>query len=387
MTASISVAGDRETGEGFEVSGSTFGIEEEFLLADPDSGHPVDRGHAAISALAQVVPHGAIVTREFYPSQIEYASSVFRGGAEAIAELLAFRSALSTWAAARDLLPVSSGTPFLPGEHPRWSGRYERIAFDVAGVASAHQINGLHVHVGVDSRSDGIVASNGLRRWLPVLLALSANSPFWSGEDTGFESWRAIHSRRWTTYGIPPVFDDAAAYDRTVSALSGIGATSDAGTINWNIRLSASHPTVEVRVFDAQLDAASSVALALITRALVASFLAAPRNEDASPDVWDAALWHAARHGMSETVVHPDTGIPIPSDVVLSDLRTRTVPHLDAGDHAIVEEFLAGIRSRGTGSVRQRAAFAEGWGSLRDLYAAVDQPGTAEVTLPGVASG
>src|SRR6185503_4533061 len=95
-----------------------------------------------------------------------------------------------------------------------------------------HQINGLHVHVGVPDRDAGIRALNALRPWMPVLLALSANSPFWRGRDTGYDSWRAIHSQRWTIHGIPPRFRDSADYDDALAALSGIGATSDAGTVN-----------------------------------------------------------------------------------------------------------------------------------------------------------
>ena len=77
-----------------------------------------------------------------------------------------------------------------------------------------------------------------------MLLALSANSPFWHGSDTGFASWRGVHSRRWTTYGIPPWFADPDEYDRAVAALMGVGATSDLGAINWAVRLSSRYPTI-----------------------------------------------------------------------------------------------------------------------------------------------
>ena len=92
------------------------------------------------------------------------------------------------------------------------SERYARIAGDIATITAEHQINGLHVHVGFDDREERVRSLNALRPWLPTLLALSSNSPFWSGHDTGFDSWRAIHSRRLTTYGTPPVFRDAADY-------------------------------------------------------------------------------------------------------------------------------------------------------------------------------
>ena len=147
------------------------------------------------------------------------------------------------------------------------------------------------MHVGFDDRDERVRALLRLRPWLPTLLALSSNSPFWAGHDTGFDSWRAIHSRQWTTYGSPPAFTDAADYDETVSALIGIGATLDGGTINWNIRLAVLHPTVEIRVCDAQLDAQSVLTLALLIRALATTVLPPPQSHAG----WARAM---ARFGM-----------------------------------------------------------------------------------------
>ncbi|AIX99920.1 hypothetical protein ART_0322 [Arthrobacter sp. PAMC 25486] len=89
-------------------------------------------------------------------------------------------------------------------------------------LSGEHEINGLHVHTGIPDQESGVHALNADRRWLPTLLAISANSPFWCGSDTGFASWRAIHSRRWTTAGCPPWFADAADYRARVAALMGI---------------------------------------------------------------------------------------------------------------------------------------------------------------------
>ncbi|WP_127820223.1 carboxylate-amine ligase, partial [Microbacterium sp. CPCC 204701] len=263
------------------------------------------------------------------------------------------------------------GTPFRTRPRTGISpdARYAHIAGDIAGVTPDHQINGLHVHVAIRDREFGIRASNMLRDWLPTLLALSVDSPFWHGADTGFDSWRSLHCRRWTTYGVPPRFADADEHERLVASLYGVGATSDPGTINWNVRLSARYPTVEVRVFDAQLDGRSSIALAVLTRALVMA------ADDPSPvpagglDITDAALWHAARYGLRKTLVHPSTSQLVPARDALDALRSFTAPHLlDADERGLVDELFHRVLREGSGAERQRSAHASGIDALAELY-------------------
>lgn len=351
----------------------TFGIEEEFVLLDPHTLTTVDRAPEAIAALSGA--RGA-VGKEFFPSQIEFASPIFTSAADALDAVWAFRRSLAAWAGAEGLVAAGTGTPFRTAPRAEISAdvRYAHIADDIAGVTPDHQINGLHVHVGIPDAESGVRASNTLRLWLPTLLALSSNSPYWHGEDTGFDSWRAIHSRRWTTYGVPPFFHDAAEHEAARRALRGIGATSDPGTINWNVRLSARYPTVEVRVFDAQLDPRSSVALAAITRALVASadLTTTPEARDRRPDamdVTDAALWHAARFGVSETLVHPFSGRALPARDVLHVLDDRIRPHLtDRTERDLVDELIRRSIRDGSGATRQRRAGESGLGGLARLY-------------------
>ncbi|MCP2637917.1 YbdK family carboxylate-amine ligase [Microbacterium sp. HD4P20] len=351
----------------------TFGIEEEFVLLDPHTLTAVDRAPEAIAALSGA--RGA-VGKEFFPSQIEFASPVFASATEALDAVWGFRRSLAAWAGAEGLVAAGTGTPFRTVPRPEVSAdiRYAHIAADIAGVTPDHQINGLHVHVGIPDAESGVRASNTLRVWLPTLLALSSNSPYWHGEDTGFESWRAIHSRRWTTYGAPPFFRDAAEHEAARRALRGIGATSDPGTINWNVRLSARYPTVEVRVFDAQLDPRSSVALAAITRALVASadLPTAPETRhrlSAAMDLTDAALWHAARFGVSATLVHPFSGRVVPAREVVRALDERIRPHLaDRAEGELVDEFVRRTIRDGPGATRQRRAGTAGLGRLAMLY-------------------
>jgi carboxylate-amine ligase len=345
-----------------------FGIEEEFVLLDPQTLTAVDRAPEAIAALRDEVR--GVVGKEFFPSQVEFASPVFTTADEALDAVHDFRRRLAGWADAAGLVVAASGTPFrtraLADISP--DDRYAHIAGDIAGVTPDHQINGMHVHVSIPDRESGVRASNVLRSWLPTLLAMASNSPFWHGVDTGFDSWRAIHSRRWTTYGVPPRFADAADHDATMQALRGIGATSDPGTINWNIRLSARYPTVEVRVFDTPLDPRSSVALAVVTRALVAS---SEREEPARPeiDITDAALWHAARYGVRQTLVDPQTDRLMPARDVLDVLVGVVWPHLrDDVERELVTDLRDRLVREGSGAQQQRAAHAAGTNALIGLY-------------------
>ncbi|MFF1878401.1 YbdK family carboxylate-amine ligase [Leifsonia sp. NPDC058230] len=341
---------------------TTIGVEEEFVLLDPATLTPVERAEDARDELGRRRDRPGTVTGEFFLSQIEYASPVCTTTAEALDSLREFRSDLAGWAAGAGLQAAGVGMPYrvLSDAHVTGGERYRDIASHFGLIVPDHQINGLHVHVGVDSRERAIRALNRLRPWLPSLLALSANSPFWQAADTGFDSWRAIHSRRWTTYGVPPPFHDAADYDRRISALHGVGGTSDAGTLNWVVRPSARYPTVEVRVFDAQLDAVSSVALAALVRGLVVT---EPRTEPplADPELLDSALWHAARNGLSGELLQPCTGRLQPAAVVVATLLDEAARGLaEHGDTELVESTVDRILSTGNGATRQRQAFARG---------------------------
>jgi carboxylate-amine ligase len=355
----------------------TFGIEEEFVLLDRTRLEAVDLGAEAVAALSRSRGDAAdTIVHEFFASQLEHATPVCTGFADAWGAVTGFRRRLAEWADAAGVVAAGSGTPFRVAGASAVTAdeRYERIAHDIGGLTAEHQINGLHVHVGIPDRDAGVHISNGLRPWLPVLLALSANSPFWHGRDTEFDSWRTIHSRRWTTYGIPPLFRDAADYDHAVASLRGLGATSDPGTINWSIRLSPRLPTVEVRVCDAQLDPDSAVALALIVRALAEAALAsAPVTFDATP--WDAALWHAARHGLRVGLLHPLTGRPATAAAVVQALGERVAPRLaDAAERDAVERLLTATLVGGNGATRQRAAKRRGIPALAELYRSLLSP-------------
>jgi len=343
----------------------TFGIEEETMLVDPATLAPVD-GEAAFRAVRADAVSGPFVSREYLACQVEFSSPVFTELDDAERALGRFRAAVARAADIEGAIAWNGGVPFATTAGPpvvTHSSRYEGIARGFGAVVDDHQINALHVHVGVPSRADGVRVLNAVRAWLPVLLALGADSPFWHGRDTGFASWRSILMRRWTTSGCPPVFTDADDYEARLARLVGVGGTADAATVAWNLRLSEAVPTVEFRVFDAQLEAWQSVLLAALCRALVVTALDEPSTPEAHtamhPELLDAALWHAARDGITARLVHPETGALAPADDVVAALRRRIARALDGlGDAVFVDRGLERLRNEGTGATVQRTAFA-----------------------------
>ena len=237
------------------------------------------------------------------------------------------------------------------------------------GVIADHQVSGLHVHVGIPSREAGVIVLNAVRPWLPLLTAMSANSPLWRGQDTGHDSWRTVLLRRWTTSGCPPAFVDAADYDRRIKRLLGIGGTVDLGVIMWDVRLSEHLPTVEFRMADAQLDAHTTLLVAALCRAFVTHSLSVPAAQSTAvaasaavpSELLSAALLHSAHHGMRQQVFDPVTGALAPAQDCLNGLvRMLESELVDSGDAAPVRDAVARLAVDGTGAERQRAAFRHG---------------------------
>lgn len=346
---------------------TTFGIEEEFFLVNPLTLRPVSLADAVLADLAPATAGSGLVTHEFLASQLERSTAVFTELAEAETDLARFRADLSAAARRHGALMAGTGTTFDAPAAPTLtdSARYHRLGSGVRGVVRDHQICATHVHVGVPDRQAGVHALNGVRVWLPTLLALTGNSPFWRGRETGFDSWRAVIMRRWATTGCPPAFADAADYDERLHRLVGVGATVDTATVAWYARLSETFPTLEVRVADAQLEPAPVLLLTALTRALVATGVAEAERGAApwtlEPELLDAALWHASRDGIRGDLLNPRTRQLAPARVVTGALQAYVADALEAaGDRSRVSDLLDRLWHTGTGAQQQLRAFRAG---------------------------
>jgi glutamate---cysteine ligase / carboxylate-amine ligase len=252
--------------------------------------------------------------------------------------------------------------------------RYERMHEVFGDTARAALTCGMHVHVGVESREEGVRALNAVRGWLPVLLALTANSPFADGRDTGFASQRSMIWQRWPTAGPYEQFRDVGDYDRTVDALISTGAALDDGMVYFDARLSANYPTLEIRAADVCVRVEDAVTVAALARAVVDASargaLPVPSGPLARVELMRAATWRAARYGVTDALVSPTTGRPAPAaEVIGSLLDLLARPLHDSGDDALVGDGVSAILDRGTGSDLQRRVFAE----RGDLGAVVDE--------------
>lgn len=371
---------------------TTFGIEEEFIFLSPETLLPADIAEDVYSRLAGSPKWGRFVHREFLASQVEHASDVFTDLAAAGDALLAFRREVDADAGRHAVCVASIGTT--PDAHAFPSitdvDRYHRVVRDMAGVIADHQMSGLHVHVGIPSREHGVAALNAVRPWLPLLTAMTGNSPLWRGNVTGYESWRTIQLRRWTTAGCPPRFADAADYDRRTRQLLGLGGMADLALIAWNVRLSEHLPTIEFRMADAQLTTDDTLLVAALCRALVVESVDAVERDgivaatgvrpvrsaddpdpDVPPELLSAAIVHSAHAGLSSTAFDPASGCLVPAPDLVRWLERHLAEPLERmGDREVVRELVERLLRDGTGAARQLAAWRRsGVAGLRRLYA------------------
>jgi glutamate---cysteine ligase / carboxylate-amine ligase len=240
--------------------------------------------------------------------------------------------------------------------------RYHNLAADYRQVFREEVVFGCHVHVGFDDREAAIQTMNRVRPWLPVLLALSANSPFWLGTDTGYASYRTEVWNRWPTAGIPQAFDSRAEYDRLVETLVATGSLREPTKLYWDVRPSARHETLEFRVADSVMRVDEAVMVAGLVRALAVTAHAAAERGDPDPrprhELLRAAKWRAARHGLEADLVDVLAGRARPAAELVEAFLTEVRPALEeAGDLEEVTGLVRATLAGGTGAARQRQAF------------------------------
>lgn len=374
----------------------TLGVEEEFLLVDPRSGYPVAASEGALAAArharelvnAGVTPGAAPqLTSEVNREQIEVISPPASTLDELAVSLTAGRRMVDLAAMAVGLRAVALGTSVLSTTtHLAPSPRYAAMETQFALTLHEQLACGFHVHVSIADAEEGVAVIDRIRPWLPVVLALSANSPFWNGRDSGFASYRYQAWGRWPTAGATDLFGSARAYDRVVESLTETRVLLDAGMIYFDARLSARHPTVEVRVADVCLVPEHAVALAGLVRALVEN--AAREWREGRPptpvptSMLRLAMWSASRYGVGQQLIDPLHGEPYSAreaaDAVLARAQSSLI---DTGDRERVEGMVDEMFRTGTGAHRQRTTLVR----TRSMGAVVTD--AIEMTHQGAGSG
>ncbi|MFT4122382.1 MAG: glutamate--cysteine ligase [Microbacteriaceae bacterium] len=355
----------------------TVGVEEEFLLVDPGTGAP----SAAAVALTELAAEDEDAPLQFELQQemIETATRPFRRIDELHAAIAHGRRRVDDAARAGGARAVALGTsPLAWTTHTAPRPRYGEMLRRYRRVTARTLTCGMHVHVAIDSRAEGVAVLDRIRVWLPVLVALTANSPFEGGEDTGLQSFRRIAWGAWPSSGPLEVLGDIATLDRLERDALGTGVLLDRGMFYFDARLSRSQPTVEVRVADVCLASADAAVIAAVVRGLVdvaATDAASGRPAPAVPALaLRLASWQAATEGLRSVLVHPLTGAPAPAAEVVGALGEAVAAALArSGDEELVTRGLAEILARGSGADWQRARFVE-TASLREVVlAAADQ--------------
>ena len=339
----------------------TIGVEEEFFIVDAETTDLAPRSDDLVERLRPEL--GDAVCRELNRCQVEISTSVCGSAGQATEELAGLRSSLASAAAELGLAVVATAThPWSSWEDQELVGgerRYERMERRYQVLARQQIICGCHVHVGVADRELAIRIMNRSRPWLPVLLALSANSPFWHGVETGFDSYRTEVWQRWPTSGMPPRFSDRSSYDALVDELRATDALDDATNLYWYIRPSERWPTLEFRGCDVCLDVTDSVAIALLTRALVWTSAVEVSTDAAEPErshyTYDAAMWRAARYGLGGQLLDADEPRLIGARSAVDQLLDHVERGLEAhGDVEFVRAHVERILARGNGATEQR---------------------------------
>jgi carboxylate-amine ligase len=344
----------------------TLGVEEEFQMVDKHTGQLASHIHPLLDKGSPLL--GEQMKAEMLQSTVEIVSHVCPNIAALRLDLQQMRTTLARLVDEDGLALISAGT------HPmsRWqdqrrtcNDRYEVLEEEFQDVGRSILIFGLHVHVGIDDYSLSIPLLNQLRTWLPHMLALSSNSPFWGGRNSGLKSYRAIVWRRFPRSGIPELFSSTDEFDRYLERLIANGCIDNGKRIWWDVRPHTFFKTIEFRVADMPATFEDTLALAALSQALVAKLVWLHKH-NLMTSVLPAAYieenkWRAARYGLDADYVDFVQNRRLSMreaihelldfvDDVLDDLGSRREIHYL---RSLLED------PRGTGADRQLAVYHE----------------------------
>ena len=350
----------------------TPGVEEEFQIVDPETRELRSHIQALLEGGKRVLQER--VKPELHQSVVETGTGICKDVGEVRADVRSLRAEIAALAEQQGLRVAAAGS------HPfsHWADqsitedpRYDEIVEELQDVARANLIFGMHVHVGIEDRDLAIQIMNESRYFLPHLLALSSNSPFWLGRNTGLKSYRTKVFERFPRTSIPEMFETAAAFDEFVRVLVKTGCIDNGKKMWWDVRPHPFFPTLEFRVCDVPMRVEETVTLAALFQAICAK-LYKLRTMNLGWRTYRRALimenkWRASRWGIDGKLIDFGKEIEVPFrdlaveliefvDDVVDELGSRDV--VSAGVHRILEG--------GTGADRQLAVYAE-TGDLRKV--------------------
>jgi glutamate---cysteine ligase / carboxylate-amine ligase len=348
----------------------TIGVEEELMIVDGETGSLAN----AIESLLGEAAEGEIKP-ELHESVLEIATHPAPNTAAAARALRAMRAEVRERAARRGLAIGSAGThPFAMWEDQRIVARprYRELVTALRFVARQELIFGMHVHVGIDDPDKAIHVANGMRVHLAVLLALSANSPFWRADSTGLHSTRTPIFRAFPRVGVPPYYRDWADYQREIDFMVRSGVMEDYTWLWYDVRPHPKFGTVEIRVCDSQTRIEHTLALAALVQAMVkelAEHFEAGQELASYPwQMLDENKWLAARHGLTGELVDLPSAERVPARALTRRLLDRLRGHAQDLGSADALEGIVDLLERGNGAERQMVVY-EANHDLREVVA------------------
>ena len=317
---------------------------------------------------------GDEVTNELYLSQIEIGTPVCRTLADVRANLIRLRRAVIEAARKEGSRIAASGThPFSHwGDQTLTPKRAVReLADDFQQLTREQIICGCHVHVGIADREAAIQVMNRSRPWLATILALSSNSPFWLGEDTGYASYRTQLFGRFPLTGTPHEFASRVEFDELVAGLTSAGVIEDGSFIYWDARPSSHVETLEFRIADVCQTVNEAVMIAGLVRALARAchdqWSRGEPVEPVRPELLRVAAWRASRFGLAGELIDVRARRSIPAPVLVEAMLKFLRPWLEeGGEWDEIEALVRETEAHGTGASRQREALSRG-GRMEDM--------------------
>jgi carboxylate-amine ligase len=349
----------------------TVGIEEELLVVDPATRTVTSRAREVLSAHAERGDEEEL-DQELFRHQLEIRTEPSRDVGELVRQVVAARRTAAESAAVHELAVAVCATVPLGVDEPEVTpdDRYRDMVGRFGAIARLGSTCGMHVHVAVESDDEGVGCIDRIAPWLPVLLAMSVNSPFAGGRDTGYASWRTQQWSTWPSAGPTEPFGSVEGYRRACRRMIASGAARDSAMLYFDARLSERQPTLEVRILDAVTDPEDVGLLAALVRALTETAVL-QWCHDVAPPAWRseelrAARWRASRYGLGADLLDPRDHELRPAREVVSTLVALVGERLEvAGDSHRVEAGVERVLA-GTGATHQRAAY-ERTGSLEGV--------------------
>jgi carboxylate-amine ligase len=352
----------------------TLGIEEEFAIVDPETREL--RSH-----IQEILEGGKIILKEqvkpeMHQSVVELGTEICHSISEARTHVVELRSKLAGLAARGGLKIASAGTHPFSHWHDQLiteGERYQEIVKDMQSLARANLIFGLHVHVGIADRAAAIQVMNQARYFLPHIYALSVNSPFWVGRNTGLKGYRLKVFERFPRTGIPDAFESLSEYEDYCKLLVKTGCVDNAKKIWWDIRLHPFFDTLEVRVCDAQSRVDDTLALAALIQAIIAKLFTLLRQNITfrvyRRRLLDENRWRAARYGIGGKLIDFGKESEVETRSLISELLEFVSSEVAKLGSDREMAHIERIMREGTGADRQLAA----WERTHDMRAVVDQ--------------